>query len=87
MGTFKGGNGSAACMDCDAGQYLDMTAGTVCSTCPSSSSSSPMRSDDVTDCVCNAGYTGPDGGTCEACGVGTAKAVNGSSACVDCEAG
>ena len=36
---------------------------------------------------CNAGYTGPDGGTCVGCGVGKYKTTTGSAACTDCAAG
>ena len=40
------------------------------------------------DCACNAGYTGPNGGTCTACGAGTYKdSTTGSSACTDCSSG
>jgi hypothetical protein len=36
------------------------------------------------DCVCNYGYTGPDGGPCTECAVGTYKDTLGSTACVSC---
>ena len=38
-------------------------------------------------CLCNPGYTGPDDGTCQACGVGTYKDSPGSRACTSCSAG
>jgi hypothetical protein len=38
----------------------------------------------VTQCLCNAGYTGPDGGVCEACSAGSFKSVQGTDACVQC---
>ena len=44
----------------------------------------PSTSVDRTDCICNAGYTGPDGQACSACLIGTYKDINGSSACLDC---
>ena len=37
--------------------------------------------------VCNAGYTGPDGGTCVACTAGKYKTTTGSVACTNCAAG
>ena len=40
-----------------------------------------------TICLCNPGYTGPDDGTCQACGVGTYKDSPGSRACTSCPAG
>ena len=33
----------------------------------------------VTDCICNIGYTGPNGGNCEACEAGTFKTVAGTA--------
>lgn len=41
----------------------------------------------MTDCLCNVGYTGPDGGLCTACPAGTFKAIDGSGECVLCDAG
>jgi len=43
-----------------------------------------VGSDEKTDCICNAGYTGADGFQCSECPVGTYKTVNGSSACTLC---
>ena len=40
----------------------------------------------ASDCTCNAGYTGPDGGTCVACAAGTYKAGTGDAACDVCPA-
>ena len=50
-------------------------------------SSSTAGSDASTDCTCNAGFTGPNGGTCTACGAGTYKAVSGAGSCSDCPSG
>jgi len=63
----------------------------ICKTStPVPTSSCPPNSDapsgSVT-CLCNPGYTGPDGGTCQACGVGTYKESPGSGACTSCPAG
>jgi hypothetical protein len=44
-------------------------------------------SDASGDCACNAGYTGPNGGTCTPCGVGKFKASSGPAACTDCSSG
>ena len=41
----------------------------------------------IEDCECNAGYTGPDGGPCEACVWGTYKEVSGTAECSLCSAG
>ena len=44
-------------------------------------------SDASGDCACNAGYTGPNGGTCTACPAGKFKAQSGPAACSDCPSG
>jgi hypothetical protein len=48
--------------------------------CPSNSNA-PSGS---ATCLCNQGYTGPDGGPCQACGAGTYKDSPGSGACSSC---
>ena len=40
-----------------------------------------------TDCICNAGFTGPDGAPCVGCEAGKYKGTAGSDDCADCEAG
>jgi hypothetical protein len=40
----------------------------------------------LTNCTCNAGWTGPDGGTCTACVSGKYKVLTGSALCTDCGA-
>ena len=50
-------------------------------------SSSPAASDSSSDCRCNAGYTGPNGGTCAACSSGTYKGVAGTASCSSCPSG
>ena len=37
----------------------------------------------LSDCVCMPGYTGPDGGPCQACVADKFKATSGSSGCTD----
>jgi hypothetical protein len=59
---------------------VDLTADTY-------TSSAPARSTSLTVCTCNAGFSGPDGGTCTACVAGKYKASAGSAACTGCPAG
>jgi hypothetical protein len=40
-----------------------------------------------TPCQCNAGHTGPNGGTCTTCVAGKYKTISGSTECVSCDAG
>lgn len=45
---------------------------------------SASGSNEQTDCVCDLGYEGPDGGACAECARDTYKDVTGSSACTSC---
>lgn len=72
------------CVQCVAGKYKIDDVDTACDgNCPPDSTS-PVGSDALADCVCNAGYTGPDGGGCTACEADEYKDVEGASACIDC---
>ena len=68
---------------CPANTYLNSSA---CVECPPASSS-PPGSGSASSCVCNRGYTGPDGSVCVACSAGKFKASLGSQVCSMCEAG
>lgn len=84
-GTYKTGVGIGACTNCSANEYSTTVAQVVstCTSCPSFSQS-PEGSDAATDCRCNAGYTGADGGMCLGCVQGTYKTAIGPSACILC---
>ena len=85
-GKFKETNGSAPCTQCSEGKYstdAGRTSQSACSTCPSHASSR-LGSGELVRCLCNRGYTGPDGGPCTACIAGTYKSMNGSLACKQC---
>jgi hypothetical protein len=43
-----------------------------------------VYSESRTDCICNAGYKGPDGGPCQPCAAGEAKPNRGNSLCEEC---
>ena len=60
----------------------------MCEACPANSIA-PKGSDELTDCMCDAGYTGSDGGTCTACIAGKYKISSGdeSADCEDCACG
>ena len=56
--------------------------------CPENSSPQlPLVYYNASDCKCNAGHTGPDGGTCDACEAGKYKNTTGSADCSTCPAG
>jgi len=71
---------------CEEGRYKPSQGSEACSSCPANTLSQ-TGSDELTDCRCNSGYTGSDGGPCLACAPGKHKTGLGSSACSDCEAG
>lgn len=78
-----GWTGIPECLACEAGKFKN-TVGTLgCTDCPQNSQSLIGS----TDCVCVAGYTGPDGGACTTCVAGKYKATSGSAGCTDCGAG
>ena len=69
---------------CCAGIDLEtQSCGTTPVACPSNANA-PSGS---ATCLCNQGYTGPDGGPCQACGAGTYKDSPGSGACTACQPG
>ena len=81
-----GASSSGTCVNCPTGTYSNADRSPPCSSC-ASDSNSPSASDDFSDCLCNVGYTGPDGGPCTACVPGKYKTVTGAAACQDCVAG
>ena len=64
-GKYKEVTGDASCTDCLEGEYSTTVGATsdVCQTCPANSNA-PAASDEPTDCLCNDGTTGLDGGPC-----------------------
>ena len=86
-GTYKLRTGSESCELCTAGKYSTVTAsvtGDTCQTCPGHTNSH-AGSDEKTDCICNAGFSGNDGEPCVACNKNTFKPTNGSAACTECD--
>jgi hypothetical protein len=69
-----------ACAACAAGTYSGSEGSTECAACPANSHSSAA----LTDCLCNAGYSGPDGGPYTACVAGSYKTSPGPGACTLC---
>ena len=72
------------CEGCANDQYTEGYDETSCQNCPDFSQG-PPKSNAQTNCICNAGYTGPDGGECTACAGGTFKNAAGSASCVNCD--
>jgi hypothetical protein len=77
------------CQPCDAGQYSTTVGAdsiTACQACPLNSNA-PAASNELIDCLCDAGFSGPNGGPCTQCDVGKYKASAGPDDCTDCESG
>ena len=88
-GKYKIATGSSLCISCLAGTFsvdLAASASETCQTC-TSNSHSPQASDSHTDCICNAGSTGSDGGACVECAADKYKVATGDMACINCLAG
>ena len=86
-GTFKNmfGNNFGSCFVCPAGKYSMVVGLTVpCDLCPVNSGDSCIGCTTVSSCVCNLGFTGPNGGPCSACPAGTYETS--SSTCSTCQA-
>eukprot|EP00961_Rhodomonas_salina_P017925 241070-Rhodomonas_salina.2 len=74
------------CGTCSAGKYLNgQGSAGLCDAC-GTGSYSLAGSYNLTDCICNIGYEGPNGSVCLACTVGKYKPVNGSGPCFACPA-
>ena len=78
-GKYKISAGTTECSNCLAGKYSTVTSAVtpdVCISCPSDSNTAEAEaSDSQADCTCNSGYTGNNGGSCNACAIGKYKAA------------
>jgi hypothetical protein len=68
------------CMQCAANMYCTNTSTYPCP----AYSNSTVGSASITDCVCQAGYTGVNSGECTACTIGTYKELSGNNICSMC---
>lgn len=72
-GSYSEASGASSvdtCVLCAIDEYSTVVGGdspAVCETCPSHSHS-PEGSQSISACVCDPGYSGPNGGPCSACG-------------------
>ena len=84
-GFFAGSEGKSFCDFCSAGSYTTSSGASTCAACPpgyyceggSSKAGCPVHSSSsaftyhITGCVCNAGYSGQNGGNCSTCHPGS----------------
>jgi hypothetical protein len=82
-GTF-GAPPAVQCVVCPIGTYK-VGGGNAdsCTTCPVQSTTTETQSNELTDCVCNAGYTGYPGGPCSICPANSYSSANSWTA-ADC---
>ena len=73
------------CQVCAPGTFAH--EGSVeCNLCPENSSS-PLGSGVRTNCTCDPGFSGPNGGPCEPCAAGTFTNTSGAGVCAPCAPG
>ena len=85
-GKYSSRPAATVCFHCNQGKYAPVVGASACTSC-GLHADSPSGSVDVADCVCNSGFSGPDGGECSACAAGTYKENAGPSDCQLCEPG
>ena len=69
-GKYSIGIGNAVCTDCANNTFsTDHGTTTLCNACPANSNA-PQASNKATDCQCNSGFQGDDGGPCIPCAIG-----------------
>ena len=72
------------CDPCIEGTYQGSQGQSHCESCGTGGTTLQHASTAPAQCVANAGYTGPDGGSFSACESGTYKADSGSASCLSC---
>ena len=72
------------CQECPADTYADVHNTSTCVPCPEHASHALTKRTNVSACLCDPGYSGPDGGPCVACAAGTFKAEHGADLCESC---
>lgn len=75
------------CTPCGSGFYKTTVGTAFCTACSGVTWSNCTACTARTSCLCNAGYTGPDGGDCDQCDSGKYKSQTGSATCTSCDAG
>ena len=86
-GTYKPQvSNDVSCLLCAGKSYSHSAAATACEQCPAHSTGG-LQNNASSDCRCDAGFTGPAGGPCEACAAGKFKTSQGEASCADCGPG
>lgn len=87
-GTYKKNIGSTPCQECEANSFKSVVGPGNCTSC-TPRSTSPARSVERTNCVCDFGSTMDDNSTCPLCVPGKQASTrsNGTHVCENCEQG
>jgi len=85
-GMYAGRDVLQSCQGCPVGSFKSESGDGVCTRCPDHSSTRISNSKKISDCKCEAGYSGIDGGECVPCATGTYKENLGST-CSQCQSG
>lgn len=86
-GTYQPNIGMSFCYNCSATTYNTQTGSVSiedCLACPSNSVVLNGPGTKITDCLCNAGYTGNAGAICMPCNAGTYKYGVNTAPCTSC---
>lgn len=85
-GKFKTTSGAVMCTDCPLHTYSVDVAKTdsTCTDCSSNSKTLGLGSAVATQCLCDFGYFGANGGPCMECGTGKYKDSQGTASCSFC---
>ena len=84
MPGYTGENGNRPCTACLPDYYSDIFGAGTCIRCPANSSHSQIAVTNITECECDTGFTGEDGGVCTACPPGSFKHQVGNLQCLVC---
>ena len=76
---------ATSCIRCGLESFQNQSESTACTACPAFSQATATGSVDSSSCRCVAGYIGPRGGPCTACGAGMVAPYSDMTACVQCE--
>jgi len=85
---FRHGGAEPAfpCEPCARDHYQDDIGKDACKQCPPHTRTAANTSTARSDCLCDAGFSGPLGGPCTACAPGSFKAGAGDASCAPCPA-
>jgi len=79
-------DGSSNCEGCVVGSFKDVLGDASCQSCPDHANSSAHSKSSI-ECLCNPGFSGPNGGQCTICPAGKYKFMVANGSCIACPTG